>query len=528
MYKYAFAAFLCCFLSLIAITSNAQKFNVKWGETKKLKFDFDDAVPVSNSNFMVLRLEMKGGKFGSVVRSTAFAVLVDKEMSTIIEKEIEIVEKNSIVKGFNKYGNNVFFIYSSYDKSNKTTTLYAIKLDDKTLDPISKTTIGSFESDKENDQADATYKLSSDSTKVLLMVKGPRRKKETEKLFLAVFDIDLKKLWSKQIDLGIDQKFVKIHDVDVSNDGKIYLALKHYENETSKETVKDEEGNKVPSYVYKMYVFEDGTAKEKIIRMDFQGLFVQGTRLINNKEGLVTVAGLYKQKHNGRITGVFYGIIDNKTAEIKNPKIVEFPTSLLELIDKDGFGSTKEKDPGLSMNFLMRHILYRDNGSVDLICEYYKLDVTTSYNSQTGSSRTYYTYYFGDIVNTNINQNGEVTFTRVPKNQRFLNYSGYLGFTPIIYNDKLVLLYNDDKDNVDRDLEKKPDDVSNFKKSVFVAATIDMKGNLSRQAIYNHKEEEFITSPREIRRIDVNKYLLTADIIKAFKKRTRFGLLEVK
>jgi hypothetical protein len=152
--------------------------------------------------------------------------------------------------------------------------------------------------------------------------------------------------------------------------------------------------------------------------------------------------------------------------------------------------------------------------------------ISTNNNGRTIT--TTYTYYYGDIVNTNISENGKAIFTRIPKNQIQVNSTLFVGFYPIVYKDKLVFLYNDDKDNVDRDIAKKPDDVRNFKRSIFMATTVDAKGNLSRQQVYSHLEEDYITIPRKIRKITEFEYLVTSDLLKIFKKRMRFGVMKLK
>ncbi|MEJ7625685.1 MAG: hypothetical protein WKF35_02390 [Ferruginibacter sp.] len=395
-------------------------------------------------------------------------------------------------------------------------------MNEKTLDIESKTTLGSFESDNINDQATPTYKLSSDSTKVLLLVEGPVRRKETEKFYIGVFNTSLKKLWSRQAELPIEQRYLDIYDVDVTNDGKVFIAIKHYEKEVNRESVR-EDGSKVPSYSYTMMVYADGTTKEKELKFDLNNQFIQGTKLIYNKNGTITVAGLYKRKHNGNINGAFYANFDGTSMNVKSPKMVEFPKEILTLVDKDNYGSDNEKDPGLYSNFRIRHS--RSNGSVDLISEYYKLEIVTTM-SKTSSSTSYH-YYYGDIVNTNIDKDGKATFTRIPKNQKMINSTIFMGYFPMIYNDKLVILYNDDEDNIKRDLEKAPDDVRSFKKAVFAAATIDARGNLTRQSIYSHRDEDYVSVPVSTSRISDSKFLIVSDLTKLFKRRTRYGVLDM-
>ena len=519
-------------LSVIAVTGNmalAQKFNVTWGDNARVKYDFEDAVPLGKGQFIILKLKTSGKStlFGGSAEQQPILVLVDKNMEAISEREIVIQEKASSLKGFEKYGSNIFFIYEAYDRDNRTTSVYALKINEKTLATSEKITLGSYSSDNRSDQAEPTYKLSADSSKVLIFVEGPERKKENKKFYIGVYDTNLKSIWKKEIELPMGDRYVSIYDQDITDDGKVFVAIKHYDKEVTRQTVR-EDGANVPSYTYKLLAYDGATPKGKEITFNLDNKFIQGTKLTYNKNAGVTIAGLYKRKYNGNVNGAFYTTLDARTNEIKDPKIVPFSPEMVSLVDKDDFGTDKNSDPGLFPGFRILHILNRSNGSVDLISEYYRLNEVTTYNASTHVSTTTYNYTYGDIINTNIDKEGKAVFTRIPKNQKLSNSNIFLGYYPIVFGDKLVLLYNDDKDNVERDMEKKPDDVMNFKHSVFMAATIDARGNVSRQSVYSHVDEEYITLPREVAKISDTKYLIVSDLLKLFKKRTRFGLMEMK
>ena len=522
--------FALLLISVFCTLATAQKFKVSWGDNARLQYDFEDAVSVNNDQFIILKL--KGSArlsfFGNAdADQQPILVLVDKNMGMLKERELPIEEKNSILKGFEKYGFNIFFIYEAYNRENKTTSVYALKVNEKTLATSGKVTLGTYSSDSRYDQAEPTYKLSSDSSKVLLFVEGPDKKKENKKIFVGVFDTNLKTIWKKEIELPIGDRFVSIYDQDITNDGKVYVAIKHYDKEVTRQMVR-EDGAKVPSYRYKLLVYDKDNTIGKEITFNLNNQFIQGTKLTYNKNGTITVAGLYKRKHNGNINGAFYSIINANTTEVKDPEMVTFSPEMVTLVDKDNFGTDKDSDPGLFPGFRILHIMNRTNGSVDLISEYYRLDVITTYNSSTRTSTTSYRYTFGDIINTNIDTNGKAVFTRIPKNQKLTNSTIFLGYYPIVYGDKLVLLYNDDKDNVERDLQKRPDDVVNFKRSIFMAATIDANGNISRQAVYSHLDEDYVTLPREVAKMSDTSYLVVSDLLKLLKKRTRFGVMEMK
>jgi hypothetical protein len=533
--------FLTCFIAMAIMTNLsqnvfAQKFEVKWNEKQKLTFEYDDAVVLNNGKSILLKKESKAGVsvfgLGGKVKLKYTLVLADKNMNVTKEEEVEMEEKNAVLKGFEKFGNNVFIIYSFYDKETKTTSLVSQKINQETLSVDKSKTLGVFESDSRSDQATTGFQRSADSTKVMIFSESPVRKKENTKIFFTIYDNDLQKIWSREAELPILDKFNYIYDYDMSNDGKVYVAVKHYDKEISKESVR-RNSRKVPTYVYKMFIYEQKSPTAKEIKFDLNDNFVHGTKIAFNKNNTITVAGLYKKKASGNITGAFYVNLDPITGEIKNPKMAEFPTELLTLVDKDNFGSDKKSDPGLYDEFRIRNILTRPDGSVDLVSEYYDVEtITRGNNTGTGFSvtmtRTDYMYYYGDIINTNINKDGKATFTRLPKNQKFLNSTIFLGFSSFIYKNDLIILYNDDKDNVDRDLEKKPDDIMKFKNSVFVAATIDSKGNLKREAIFSNDDDDYITLPRNTIKATDNTYIIVADLLKLFKRKTKYGLLTIK
>jgi hypothetical protein len=517
---------LLCLTAIIcvAIVSQAQKFDVKWGEKAKLfKNDYSDAVEVSKGNSIVLHIVSKAGMFQSG-KTKYFLKLVDKEYEPITETEIEFEQSYVSDVHFEKFKNAIYLFYSGYNKSDKTTSSYAVKIDPVKATMGKTTTLGTFESDKMSDQADISIQVSNDSSKIMVFAEGPERKKENKKYFIGVFDNELNKIWKREVELPIQEKYIYIYDKDFTDDGNVYVALKHYDKEVTKQSVR-EEGKKVPSYVYKLIKYNEKEDKE--IKFDLSNNFIQGTKIIYNNQGLLSIAGLYKKKHNGNITGVFYTTLNPKTNEISNKKMVDFDAEIIRLIDKDGFGSDKESDPGLDPEFRINFIINRDNGSVDLVCEYYQLIIYTT-TTQRGGTQTTYRYQYGDILNTNISKDGKITFTRVPKNQKFSNYNAFMGYYALPYKDKLVLIYNDDKDNVDRDLEKKPDDVMKFNKSALVAATIDSKGNLTREAIADNDDEDYVPGPRFMKKSSATKYLITADLLKIFKRKTRIGTIEIK
>jgi hypothetical protein len=168
-----------------------------------------------------------------------------------------------------------------------------------------------------------------------------------------------------------------------------------------------------------------------------------------------------------------------------------FPPDMIDLVKKDKQGSNKEKDPGLSGYFSLKDVVIREDGTMDYLLEFYRMDVITTYSQNT--YRTYTVYNYGDIIDVMVNPAKPSQFVRLPKWQQTTSTSLYSGFKALTIKNKLVIFYNDDRDNVERELEKRPEEMTNFKKSVLAMAVIDQKSNLVRSAVYDHRDMNLTT-----------------------------------
>jgi hypothetical protein len=503
---------------IATVTANAQSFNISWSNNTKMKYDFNDAVQLDNVNMMILKVKEKK-RFGSIPTYIPVLMLVNANKDILKENEISLKEINPTVIGFKKLGNHIFLVYENFAYSNRTTSIYFLEIDKIALSVISKKEIINFRDNKAT-APNYSFSISPDSSKLLLFVELPQKMNDNEKFSIVVFDDGMNKIWGQEVELPTAYKYIILYDEDVTDNGKVFISLKHFDKEVSRQMVK-EDGNKVPSYSYKIFTFSKNQ-KQKEVSFKLDKKFVQGTKLIYNKNGTVTAAGLYKNHYDGSVNGVFYTTFNADNPIFDNPKLVELPSEMVKLVVNDDFGG-KRSEPGLSVNFKVNNIIVRNNGSIDLISEYIKV---TESRSQVASS-IIHDYVYGDIINVNIDKAGKAVFTRIPKKQEYIGSPTFLGYYPLLYKDNLLLIYNDDKNNISRDINKSPNGISKFKNSVLAAATIDAQGNLIRQSIYTNSDEDFITIPKEMSKISETSYLITADNSKLLNKSTRYGIVKV-
>lgn len=483
---------LAAAIGLATPALQAQKVKVNWSEESKVELEYGSLVRGSGNEMIKLCFENKGGGLFSKRTSTP---ILSRYSNKLVEQGLRsynVQEDNITFNGLVSVQNNLFMFTNQYDKETKSTSFYAQKIDAKSLNPSGKSiTVARMAAIDRGRQSTGNYELSKDSSKILFFGLSPYSKKDVEKYYMSVYDAEMNKMWDNTVELPYLDKFVSINDYMVTNDGVVGIIIKHYDREVVKEKIK-EDGSNIPAYKTKFLLYQKGDSKPKEYVLDLNDKFVQTVQIAGDKNNNLALFGLYKAKYNGYVNGYFMATLNQSAGKIEMSKMEAFPDELVTLVKIDKQGSDKEKDPGLSANFYLADVVERADGSKDYILEYYQKVMRSNYNA---SSRTwsYYPYYtYGDIIDLHV-KNDKTIITRIPKWQATANTYMYSGFKAISVNNKLVLFYNDEKDNVDRDLAKKPDDITNFGKSVLAMAVIDQKDALTRSIIYDHRDMKLTT-----------------------------------
>ena len=523
-------------LCLFAFCSMAQsqKATITWGAESKKESSFGGLIMGANGEMLKLSYEYKGGgMFGGKLTVTPSITRYDTRFNEQKTNTFAVDEKGIRMNGFLRVKNLVYLMSNKYDKDSKSTSYLAQPINVSTLNPEGAVVnFGSFEASgggffSGTSESIVKFVQSKDSSKLLVFALTPYNKKENEKYYMAVYDDNMKKLWEKTIELPYLDKFVVMNDYFVTNQGEVGVLFKHYDQEVKKESVRID-GARVPAYKTKLLIYNAANSKPPELVFNVQDKFVNDIDLTTDASDNLTMFGLYKIKESGHINGYFISTIDRKTNAVTLKKMEAFPQELLELLDEDDQASKKEKDPGLQVYFRLKDALQRDNGSLDYVLEFYRKQEHTTSNSR-GMSRTYYTYEYGDLVDINVSPAGKTTFVRVPKMQFTTDWWSASSFVAITHKNKLYFFYNDDKDNIVRDLTKKPERCTRFGKSTFVMTTVDEKGAFTREELFSNKDMDLTNCTTLCSRLAKNKISLYAqkiDVLSASKD--MLGCLELK
>lgn len=517
---------LVVFSLLLFYTSHAQKVKVSWSEESKKELQYGSLVQGNGLEMVKLCFETEGGMF-SHKTVTPILSRYDNALQEKGVRSFSVDQEGIKFDNLLSVKNNLFLFTNHYEKKEKTTTFYAQKIDNKTLNPVGRpVTLGVMEAISRHSQSTVEYELSKDSSKIMVFGLSPYSKKNNEKYYMAVYTSDMEKLWDNTVELPYLDKFIDVLDYIVTNDGSVGVILKHYDKEVKREDVR-EDGARVPAYKTKLLLYAKGDSKPKEFILNLQDKYVHTMELTADKANNLTLFGLYKNRYDGYVNGYFVAVIDQASMNVEVKKMEAFPVDMLTLVEKDKQGSDRDKDPGLSNHFTLADVVEREDGTTDYLLEYYKLVWRTR-----KSGNFYYTYpdyYYGDVIDVHVKASAATAFVRLPKWQHTAETKLYSSFKAITSKNKLVLFYNDDRDNVERDLEKRPDDMVRFDKSVLAMATIDPRNNLTRSAVYDHRDMKLTTCINVSQRLSPSKIglyaLRGAGIFSAAKDMV--GLLEV-
>ncbi len=431
---------------------------------------------------------------------------------------------------------NLYFFTSSYEKNSKSTTFYCQPLDILSLkhkgNNISLTTLIA---DKESEKPSLKQILSDDSTKVLFTDSRSQNKSGMENCYLGVYNEKMEKLWSKTIDMQGKNKVVLL-DQKVTNDGKVFLLIKHFEDGTDKEqTTKN--GKKVPAYVIKLLLYDKDGAVPKEFVLNTGDEFIHSLAFAKQHNNELTLFGLQQQKTEGNISGYF--IVQINTSNSKSTITRGgFSDHLLGQLEKDEQGNDGKKGGGLARYFKFVKMETRGNGDRDFLLEFTLNTIGANGFSMgnSASARTITTYtdiYHGNIIDIQIKADGTSFITRIPKLQNVADLAHVSSFKTLVYQDKLLVFYNDNEDNLKQDIGNKPKKTGlgiagrkllGAVDASLVMAVIDAQGNLSRKVIIDKKQSKFVSAVNSSLKLDGDKIAFYA-----FNgRREMMGLLEVK
>ncbi len=405
--------------------------------------------------------------------------------------------------------NERLFVVSIFNnkKSKKTYLLYH-ELNVKTMKFTGEIKVlGEIPFKSRYDKGDFSIVYSENKKRILIYHLLPYNKGGKQKIAFSVLDSNLQKIWGKKITLPYADKLFKIVDYDIDDEGNVYVIGKQYRGKA-----KDVVGGQVNFSFLILGYFDDGDDKREY-KLKEKDKYITDLRLAIDKDMNLVCAGFYSgNKMYGAAGGSFMLKIDPESEDITTSVYHKFDIDFISSLQtgkrkakakkKAAKKKAKGKDVELT-NMDLRKLVLRDDGGVIMVGEQNYVTVSSHYNSSTGTTSYTYHYHYNNIVVVNFNADGSIEWEKlIPKYQTQTNSSYYLSFIPVVFNDKVFFVYND---NIKNSTIKKESDyvgyVPNYKRTDLVAYRIDADGKSDRIVLFNTLKTKTIPVPKESRQL---------------------------
>ncbi len=498
---------------------------VKWGpiHKEKAKVLITDIVSHNPSQTIVMKAR---GRLGFLQSGSQLERMDASFNSSLIMKLAPVFEDNSLDVEFCFESNGQIYLFCSFANhklDKRFLFLQRVNATSLKLEgPIRKIAELSFA--KRYRQGGFGYTFSRDSSHVVIYANTELRKNEPEKYGIYVLDQDMEDVWSKEVTLPYLESRFAVEDFTVDNDGNVFLlGVKFQEKGESKR-------RGTPNYEYRILGYREDGADVEEYEVALGGMFLSDMKIDVSPKRDIICAGFYSEQGTFSIKGTYYIRIDRKTKEIEKMSAKEFDIDFITM----NFTQRQEKKAkrkaakGKNIELYeydLRDIIPRADGGAVLMAEQYYVTVICRTDPRTGITTCTNYYHYNDVIVVSIDKSGDIEWaTKVSKRQTSVNDGGYYSsYVSMVTNEKLYLVYNDHKKNLDPSL--KQGQYYNFsvrdKNGVVVLASIDGEGNVSRKALFSNAEITAITVPKLCKQVNKKQLLMFAKVLKG----SQFGLV---
>jgi hypothetical protein len=347
---------------------------------------------------------------------------------------------------------------------------------------------------------------------------GPAKDSEQVLLGINVFDLDFQLQWKHYQTLGYDEKLFHLEDYDVDESGTVRVMATVFKDKKRKVI------NGQPNYEYHFFSFSNKGSEYNEHTLELGDKFITEMRFSYRPDGDIACAGFYSDKMSwfwtNPIAGAFYISLDPATTAIKMEDYEPFSKDFLNSFTGDDTG---KEGKGLK-NIQLKSIHFLDNGGAVFTAEEVtqsQTDITytlSSFSVTRTEFNTYYTttsttynvnwtnYQFDNIIVLKINSQGTIEWAKVvPKKQHTAADGGmFSSFATTYYGGRVFLIYNDNPKNLTSADRK----IYGFRKNdeaVAVCATINLDGNITKEALFSAGDVNTLMCPASCRQISENR-----------------------
>lgn len=484
-------------LMLFGLFAFGQEPTIEWSKFGNKSGSLIYILPTENNGFYTLR--WSGSRMFGHYKATKIEGL--EEVATA---KMKLVADNSIAnfEGARVINNNFVLLLS--DKKDNKNVFYMKTFDDTFVNKGKTVELAEYELANGGKGGWFNIIQSEDKEFFAVIWEIPGKRNDHDVYGYKVFDKNINVIHDGEYPLPFSTKYANINKHHVSNNGDYYLVITELQDNEDSKFLQGK-------YEFKsLHIFRINDDGLDDYELNVKGKRIEAIALSTNNEKIASITGLYGEKGEKGVTGIFYQQINLNTNEIVKEGFKEFDPEFItegwSLRDLDRAERRQQRGKGdpKFYNYRMREAVLTEDGSIIGTMEQYYIQIS-SYPGPNGaqSSNTYY-YYYNDIIVYKINTEGQFEWLKkVRKYQVSTNDGGpYSSYQSFLHKDKLYFIFNDNIDNYDGVgdyIEGDNISVANFgkRKNCVAIASIDIStGAYARKTLFNRKEVTALAVPK--------------------------------
>lgn len=347
------------------------------------------------------------------------------------------------------------------------------------------------------------FQLTS-TNKIIISFHNTFAQYNNEPFTFKILNTDLTEEYNASLELPLKDRSFELLQFDFTNTNDICMLIK------AEKPADKKKAEAAATYNYSMIVYN---SKKK----EFHPFPITADKYVPshvmfglNKNDDIVIAGFFANKTvkiANEFSGSFFRKINPHTlkADVMDPKksIKLFSKELAAEFSQIRNGET----PDQYFNYVLRDLLFFDNGGFALVAEQNYKKVTTFIAPGTKQETTIDNYYFNDLLICGINKDGVLDWQkRIAKNQFSTDDNGYYHSVSIFVDaNKLRIIFNDNRANLENKVAEKTKELKNnpalTPKGQAVMATLYSDGSYEKYTLFKNEDAKYVIVPKLITKI---------------------------
>ncbi|UCS94867.1 hypothetical protein KZP23_07610 [Echinicola marina] len=494
-------AWLCLCMNSYAQMVPGTMANLKLGNQNYVKNNMmpSQIVGSDESGIYMTKVKLKH----EIRAANSFPILEHYNDQMVLTKfrelKVDNTETAPYFEGIIELDNQLFCFYSITDRSSKSKTLMAQKINKNSLsleNEIIHLQSVSFKGMPVYQSPEFHFKLSPNRRNLLISSPKPVDKKPVQEFLISVFDKDLSEIWTKEISSPFEKGRFSIENYHISNEANAYILAKTVKN------ANDLDSFWASDYAYQILQINKNEKDHQLIQPAIKGKFLSKMQIASRPNGDLLCAGFYVDQINTDQTGSYFLTLSAENGKISHSDFQAFTPEQNEMDDR------RQNDPQRIFTYTLKDLVIRNDGSSVLMGEQATYTSGNNPRNNIPGSRM----SFNNIAVISIAPEGKILWTQeIQKNQVSSGgFSFFSSFAQAIMHDKIYLVFNDHPENLCEGTCKPVRfNPKSIKKEVLITLVeLDWHGSITKRALPFSKNINILTKPDACQQVSKNEMVI--------------------